>query len=106
MGRKKKTRESLSGILAAKLASVLDIPLEGISREYCITLNGRREAIVSGCIGVLLYTSEQIAIHCEGGDVSVCGKMLEIRSLIRDQITVQGEIGTVSVCHTGECGLC
>lgn len=102
MGRKKKAREPYSDVLAVKMSALLDIPLEGISREYCITVNGKREAIVSGCTGVLLYTSEQITIRCEGGDISVCGRRLLIRNLIRDQITVQGEIDTVDLRHTGE----
>ena len=106
MGRKKKVREDLSGILAARVSALLDIPLEGISREYCITLNGHREAIISGCTGVLLYSSEQISLRCTGGDVSVCGRNLVICSLIRDQITVHGEIGTVGLCHTEGSALC
>ena len=100
MGRKKKARDSYSDILAAKMAALLDIPLEGISREYCVTVNGKREAIISGCTGVLLYSSEKITVRCEGGDISVCGKRLVIRNLIHDQITVQGEIGTVDLCYT------
>ncbi len=99
-------RDKLSALLSAKVSDMLDIPLEGISSGCCITLNGNREAVVSGCSGVMEYSADQIILRCKDGAVVIDGRTLTIGTLIRDQITVHGRIHSVDIRKTGEGAPC
>ena len=102
MARKKKIPERERESLAQKMSAMLDIPLEGISPGYCITVSGNEEVSVSGCRGVLAYTAEQIQLRTSKHNVYIRGSSLEVCSLIEDQIVIHGKIASVHLGKTEE----
>ena len=78
-----------------RIRDTLDIPAEGISPIGVVELKGDREAVISGCCGVLEYGTETIILRVREGCVRIEGTHLEMQSLITDRITVHGVIGAV-----------
>jgi len=78
-----------------RLRETLDIPTEGVLPISVVELKGDREAVISGCCGVLEYGTETIILRVREGCVRITGTHLEMQSLITDRITVHGVIDAV-----------
>ncbi len=78
-----------------RIRETLDIPTESISALSVVELKGDREAVVSGCVGVLEYGTETVILRVREGCVRIEGAHLEMLSLITDRITVHGVIRAV-----------
>lgn len=78
-----------------RIRETLDIPTESISALSVVELKGDREAVVSGCGGVLEYGTETVILRVREGCVRLEGAHLEMQSLIADRITVHGVIRAV-----------
>ncbi len=97
--RMEKRTQKWGGIrrMSDRLFETLDIPMESISPLSVVELKGDREAVVSGCGGVLEYSPETVILRVREGCVRIAGMHLEMQSLIADRITVCGVIAAVYV---------
>lgn len=93
LGKRKKSGGSIPW--TERVRQMLDVPLEGISKLSTVQIVGDREVSVGGCRCVLEYSEEQIVLRGHSGCIRICGKGLEMESLIGDRITVCGCVSAV-----------
>ena len=93
LGRRKKSGSGIKW--AERVRQIMDVPLEGISNLSTVQIVGDREVSVGGCRCVLEYSTEQIVLRVHSGCIRICGKDLEMESLIGDRITVCGCVSAV-----------
>ena len=55
-----------------------------------VEINGRREAVVEGCVGVLEYGEDRIRLNMGKGSIVFVGRRLNIRSFERDHAEIEG----------------
>ena len=96
MKRKKSEPLKEQAPVRDKLAELLEIPEENIRRDSSVYVIGRRKAEITGCRCVLEYSHERIILQTGKGSVTMHGTRLEICSLLKDQITVRGEISALN----------
>jgi len=94
LNRKNKKKGHKPAILE-KLAEITELPEENLSPCSSVYILESRKAEISGCRGVLEYTSSRIVFQTRTGRVSVHGTDLELCSLLNDQITVRGSISDI-----------
>ena len=93
LGKRKKSGGGIPW--TERVRQILDVPLEGISNMSTVQIVGEREVSVTGCRCVLEYSTEQIVLRGHSGCIRICGRNLEMESLIGDRITVCGCVGAV-----------
>ena len=88
--------------ITARLHNALDVPLSCASNMSHVQLSGGRQAIGEGCESVIRYTDDTVVLRVREGYVHLCGKQLQMESLISDRITVYGIIHTVTIKKEAE----
>ena len=91
LNRKNNTKRPKPALLE-KLAEITELPEENLSPCSSVTILESRKAEISGCRGVLEYSSSRIVFQTRSGSISVHGTDMELCSLLNDQITVRGSI--------------
>ena len=102
----KKKRKRNCKTLPQRVSDMLDIPLEGITYRCSITICGDEEVSAFGCAGVLSYEPQKVVFRTVDGIMQINGDLLQICSLIDDQITVRGKINSIYLHDTGERKTC
>ena len=92
--RKKSTGKRLGGA-AACVQRLFDVPMEGVSSLSTVELIGDREAVISGCLGILAYGENEILLRMKHGRLLVTGRDLLMESLTGGRITISGQITAV-----------
>lgn len=87
--------------LAAKVASILELPGEILTNSCRITLLGRERLVVENHQGLLGYTGEQILLQTPEGRLLITGNDLNIGVISPDQISVNGAIGRLKYLDGG-----
>jgi sporulation protein YqfC len=82
--------------LAAKLASILELPGEVLLEVSRVTFLGRERLLVENHRGLLGYTAEQILVNTPQGRLQITGANLNIGAITPEQVTVDGQIAGCS----------
>lgn len=88
MERRGKVRQLMTEILELPKDLVLDLPRMTLVGNVQLTLENHR--------GVILYTDTHIRVAVARGEIVVAGKKLTLRSILSDEIIVDGTISNVS----------
>ena len=88
MERRGKVRQLMTEILELPKDLVLDLPRMTLVGNVQLTLENHR--------GVILYTDTHIRIAVARGEIVIAGKKLTLRSILSDEIIVDGTIRNVS----------
>lgn len=78
--------------LAAKVASVFELPGDILTNSCRITLLGRERLVVENHRGLLGYNGKQILLQTPEGRLLITGKELNIGVISPDQVSVDGAI--------------
>lgn len=95
MKKKNCRRDSRGEKIIDSISRSLDLPADAVSDYAHIELSGNREAIIEGCIGVLEYSDNAIALNTGKLTVRICGCELTIVSMQNGQAVIKGIITCV-----------
>ncbi|MDE5864090.1 MAG: YabP/YqfC family sporulation protein, partial [Lachnospiraceae bacterium] len=70
--------------------------------DVLLRLSGNREALIENYKGILLYTSEEVAIACKKFTLRICGCNLRIQYFSGSDMKVIGTINTISYLSNGD----
>lgn len=63
---------------------------------YTLTLDNGKIAEIIGCVRVVSYGSEKIVLAVPGNRLTLAGKRLTLSSFFPKEITVSGEISSIT----------
>lgn len=78
--------------LAAKVASMLELPGEILTNSCRVTLLGQERLVIENHQGLLAYTGSQILLQTPDGRLRITGENLNIGAIAPDQVSVDGPI--------------
>ncbi len=78
-----------------KLSDALDLPQDIILNVPRIIVTGKIAVFIENHKGIIEYNSELVKINTPVGIVVVKGKDLLIKTIITDEITVEGDIAAI-----------
>ncbi|MCL6605730.1 MAG: sporulation protein YqfC [Paenibacillus sp.] len=81
---------------------VLDLPQDLLYDMPRITLIGNKELYIENHRGVLHFSSERLELALSKGTMEITGKGLEIRSILGQELAVEGIIGEIRYKESGE----
>lgn len=88
MEKQNKVRALMTEFLELPKDLVLDLPR--------ITLVGNVQLTLENHRGVILYTDTHIRVAVARGEIVIAGKKLTLRSILPDEIIIDGTINNVS----------
>jgi len=71
---------------------------EEILSEVRMEITSNTEFTLEGCMGVLEFTQNYIKLNLKKGNITLCGKNLDINGFEQDSITVKGIIDSIEFC--------
>ena len=80
----------------------LELPGDVIYGDVLLRLSGNREALIENYKGILLYTSEEVAIACKKVTLRIYGCNLHIQYFSGSDMKVTGTINTISYLSNGD----
>ncbi len=80
-----------------KLTEGVDLTEEALPGLSVVEIAGTGRVLIENHFGVVSYSRELIRVKVKYGCVQVCGCQLEIRRMNRNQLTICGQIETVSL---------
>ncbi|AEE91254.1 Sporulation protein YqfC [Tepidanaerobacter acetatoxydans Re1] len=80
-----------------KISDVLDLPQDVILNVPKVILTGRIAAFIENHKGIIQYNSELVKINTSIGVVCIKGADLLIKTIIADEITVEGKITAIEL---------
>lgn len=89
-------RRDLDSNLRGLLTDVLELPKDLVLNLPRITLIGNVQLTLENHRGVLLYTAQRVQVAVARGEVVVEGQNLTLRSILPDEIIIDGLIARVS----------
>lgn len=93
--KNKRTGGQTAGRLAEAVSRLTEFPLEAVSAVPTVTVKGRREVEITGCLGVLEYENGIVVVKTAGGPCAVSGEGLVLSDFHRDVLSVRGRIDAV-----------
>lgn len=87
--------------LAAKVASIFELPGEILTSSCRITLLGRERLVIENHQGLLGYDGTQILLQTPEGRLLITGNDLNIGMISPDQVSVDGAIGRLNYLDGG-----
>ncbi len=81
--------------LLQKLCSFLDIPYGILGKVSFTETAGNKELEISGCIGVIAYTTDKIVLRLCDRILTVCGTGLEFCTFAGGSVSIIGIIRTI-----------
>ena len=79
----------------ADMAETLGLPEEAVSDALCVTLFGRRRAVVEHHRGLCGYDAQSVEVSAAAGRVRILGAELTLHAMDRDTLIVTGRIAAV-----------
>ncbi|MGQ9512132.1 MAG: sporulation protein YqfC [Thermodesulfitimonas sp.] len=76
-----------------KAAAMLELPGEVALNLPRVIITGRIQVIVENHRGIIAYDREGVRLLVEAGEVAVSGRDLVLRSILPDEVIVEGERG-------------
>lgn len=91
-----KRKHKISGALAELAGNLFETPSGAVPGGWSVTLTDGREAYITGCRAILSY--DDLTITIDAGDtlVKICGEGLDIARYCDREITVRGNIASVT----------
>lgn len=80
----------------------MELPGDVIYGDVLLRLSGNREALIENYKGILLYTSEEVAIACKKVTLRIYGCNLHIQYFSGSDMKVMGTINTISYLSNGD----
>lgn len=77
------------------MTEVLELPQDLVLDLPRITIIGNVQLTVENHRGVILYTDSHIRVAVTRGELVISGEQLSLRSILNDQIIVDGTISNV-----------
>ncbi len=87
--------KDLSRRIKQQVAEFLEIPAEVILDLPKVILLGNLQLVVENHRGILKYNPELIHINVSEGEVVIQGKDLKLRSVLPEEIFVEGRIKSI-----------
>ncbi|HYE08968.1 MAG TPA: sporulation protein YqfC [Patescibacteria group bacterium] len=78
------------------LSNALELPKDIILDVAKVTLIGSNNIAVENHKGILEYNEDQIRVNTSSGILTIHGSKLNIKSILQEEITITGEINSVS----------
>ena len=85
------------GDLKMSITDALELPLDVALDLPKIVLIGDLKINITNHKGIIEYTNELIRINSKIGMIKITGKSLEIKNVLIEEITVNGEIEKVEI---------
>lgn len=79
------------------VGEVFEMPGISLYNGFCVTVTDGREAHMTGCRSIILYSEEELALETFGGKVRICGEGLDVSRYNDGEITVTGKISSVII---------
>ena len=86
-----KQREALTKVVA----EFLDIPKDLVLDLPKITIIGRYEVYLENHRGIIEYLPHRLRINLSRGFVEIEGRDLEIKALMADEISINGQVNSI-----------
>ncbi|MCM1158918.1 MAG: YabP/YqfC family sporulation protein [Bacteroidales bacterium] len=80
----------------------MELPGDVRYGDVLLRLSGNREALIENYKGILLYTSEEVAIACKKVTLRIYGCDLHIQYFSGSDMKVTGTINTISYLSNGD----
>ena len=80
----------------------MELPGDVIYGDVLLRLSGNREALIENYKGILLYTSEEVAIACKKVTLRIYGCNLHIQYFSGSDMKITGTINTISYLSNGD----
>ena len=90
------TDNKLKKSILEKASETLDLPKSLTMQLPRLLLTGHRELFIENYRGILEYGTDALRIATSGKTVRVCGSALTIKSIASEEITLEGNIDSVS----------
>lgn len=94
--KKQTQNDKLKKGIIEKTSEVLDLPKNLTMQLPRLLLTGHRELFIENYRGILEYGTDTLRISTSGKTVRVCGSALNIKSIASEEITLEGNIDSVS----------
>jgi len=85
----------MSEEIKRKISNALDLPQDIVLNVPRIIVTGRIAVFIENHTGIIEYNSQHVKINTTVGTVSVRGEDLVIKTIIADEITVEGKIASI-----------
>jgi len=85
-------RRDMAKHLKQKVSEVLELPGDIVLDLPKVTLIGDVKAFIENHRGILEYTTSRVRIYTTAGELTVYGDKLRIRSIVLEEICIEGEI--------------
>jgi len=85
----------MTEILKQKISDTLDLPKDIVLNLCRITITGRIAVFIENHKGIMEYTSDRVKINTGNGLLIIKGEDLVLKTIIVDEITVEGRIKSV-----------
>jgi len=79
-----------------QVTEFLDLPGDIILNLPKVTLLGNLQLVVENHRGILKFSSGAIHISITGGELIICGRELKLRSVLAEEIFIEGEIKNIA----------
>ena len=80
-----------------KILRALEMPEDIIYDLPKITLVGDLQCVIENHRGIIAYTSNEVRIAVSIGEIGICGEMLTIRNITKDECNLDGKIKLISL---------
>lgn len=80
-----------------KIRSLLEMPIEVVSKEPKITIVGFTEMMIENYKGILEYEDFYIRINTELGTININGFNLELIQMTEEDVIVTGRIQSIDI---------
>jgi sporulation protein YqfC len=78
------------------MTDVLELPKDLVLDLPRVTLIGNVQITLENHRGVILYTDSNVRVAVARGEIVIAGEKLVLRSILHDEIIVDGTINSVS----------
>ena len=85
----------MSEEIKRKISNALDLPQDIVLNVPRIIVTGRIAVFIENHRGIIEYNSQHVKINTTVGTVSVRGEDLVIKTIIADEINVEGKIASI-----------
>ena len=92
----KRTQKAFSRVLTA---TKLDTELH--PRVSLLELAGDRRILIENHISVVHYSTQQVLVRVEFGQLCIKGNALQLTRLGKEQLVILGQIDTIKLCREG-----
>ncbi len=82
--------------LRARIGSALDVPLEAIGEQMCISTSGFWDTTVDGCSAIVDYSPSHVILDCGDDRVVIEGSGLRVSVFAMSRVRIHGKISSIT----------